>query len=305
MDERLDFTAGPGEADERLDKCVKRYAGDDYSREQLKNLILSGDVTVNSRKVKPGYIVKTGDFVAIRIPPRKAHCLEPEDIRIDVLHEDEHIIVVDKPAGMVVHPGAGNIKGTLVAALLCRLGDLPEAAGSPLRPGMVHRLDKDTSGVMVVAKTDKAMRSLAKQFQARTVKKTYIAVVNGNVELDNGIVDAPLARQKTDRKKMGVEHSDGKSARTVYHVLERFGDFTLVRLDLFTGRTHQIRVHMEHLGHPVAGDRAYGGGGDIARQALHAEMLGFTHPGTAEDVRFFSPLPDDIACFIEQTRKKE
>jgi len=304
MAERIEFTTGLEDEGKRIDKCITLKLGEGYSRTLVKDLIESGNVTVNGLVVKPRYLVEPEEKVVVCIPVRDAQLLEPENIPLTILYEDEHIIVLNKTAGMVVHPGAGNFRGTLVSALLYHLGSLPEAEGGHYRPGIVHRLDKDTSGVMVVAKTDKAMRSLSNQFQEREVRKTYVALVNGKVEMDNGLIDAPLARQKTDRKKMCVEYSAGKTAKTVYHVVERFGNFTLVRIDLFTGRTHQIRVHMKHIGYPVAGDAVYGGKGDFHRQALHAETLGFTHPETAEPVEFFAPMPEDMAEFIKSVKKK-
>ncbi|HPN72733.1 MAG TPA: RluA family pseudouridine synthase, partial [Candidatus Omnitrophota bacterium] len=262
MPELREFEAKEQDSGTRVDKWIATMLGEGYSRTQVKSLIEAGAVKLNGRPVKARYALSPGDRIELSIPEAESQDVEPENIPISILYEDEHVVVVNKPAGMVVHPGAGNFKGTLVSALLYHLGTLPGSVAGANRPGIVHRLDKDTSGVMVVAKTEKAMRSLAKQFQKRAVKKTYIALVSGNVEMDNGIIDAPIARQKMDRKKMGVEFSSGRTARTVYHVVERFGDFTLVRIDLFTGRTHQIRVHMKHIGNPVAGDQVYGGKGE-------------------------------------------
>ena len=303
MAERIEFAVSPEESGKRIDKCITLKLGEGYSRTLVKDLIESGNVTVDGINVKPRHSVMVGEHIIVSIPVVGEQFLEPENIPLTILHEDEHIVIVNKPSGMVVHPGAGNSKGTLVAALLYHLGSLPEAGDGQLRPGIVHRLDKDTTGVMVVAKTDKAMRCLSEQFQQREVKKTYLALVGGNLEMDNGIVDAPIARQKTDRKKMGVEFSAGRASKTVYHVLERFGKFTLLRIDLLTGRTHQIRVHMQYLGHPVVGDIVYGGKMGFSRQALHAETLGFTHPGTAEFVKFAAPLPEDMIEFIKRVKK--
>jgi 23S rRNA pseudouridine1911/1915/1917 synthase len=298
MPEQIDLIMGPSDDGKRIDKCIALKLGEGYSRTMVKELLGSGDITVEGVSVKPRHIAREGEKISVSIPARACPDLEPENIPLSILHEDEHVVIVDKPAGMVVHPGAGNFRGTLVSALLYRFGTLPAGDGSSHRPGIVHRLDKDTSGVMVVAKSDKAMRSLSGQFRDRTVKKIYAAIVSGVVEMDNGVIDAPLSRQKTDRKKMGVEHSSGKPARTVYHVVERYGNFTFLRIDLFTGRTHQIRAHMKYIGHPVAGDAAYGGRGEISRQALHAETLGFTHPGTSQKVEFSSAMPSDMADLI-------
>jgi 23S rRNA pseudouridine1911/1915/1917 synthase len=303
MAEKIELLAAREDAGKRIDKYITIQLGEGYSRTQVKELIESGNVIVDGQSVKPRYIVEGTEVIVVNILAPTILELEPENIPLSILHEDEHIIVVDKPAGMVVHPGAGNFRGTLVSALLYHLGSLPEAEDSPSRPGIVHRLDKDTSGVMVVAKNEKAMRSLARQFQNRAVRKTYIALVSGKVEMDNGVIEAPIARQKHDRKKMGVEYDSGRAAKTVYHVVERFENFTVVRIDLFTGRTHQIRVHMKHIGNPVAGDAVYGGKGSFHRQALHAETLAFAHPGTSEQVEFRAAMPGDMAKFIDSVRK--
>ncbi len=298
--EELKFTVGHEDAGKRIDKCVTLKLGEGYSRTYVKFLIDNGFVRVEDKRVKAHYIAREGDGVLVELPPPpEIEHVEPEDIPLNILYEDEWIIVVDKPAGMVVHPGAGNRTGTLVSALLHHCGKLPDT-GNDLRPGIVHRLDKDTSGVMVAARTPRALRSLAKQFQKRAVKKRYVALVKGRVEMDNGIVEAPLARHAVDRQKMDVEHVRGKKARTVYHVVRRFSDFTLVRLELETGRMHQIRVHMKYLGHPVLGDAKYGGGRAMPRQALHAEALGFTHPDPGKFVEFTSPMPEDMRGFVER-----
>ena len=300
MEERR-FAAGPEDAGIRIDKCIALKLGEGYSRTYVKFLMDNGCVRVNGRAVKARYSVREKDEIFLELLLQESGGIEAEAIPLNILYEDEWVIVVDKPAGMVVHPGAGNKKGTLVNALLYHCGKLPDTEDD-LRPGIVHRLDKDTSGVMVAAKNDRALRSLAKQFQRRTVKKHYVALVKGSVEMDNGIVEAPVARHPVDRKKMNVEYAAGKKARTIYHVIRRFSDFTLLSLDLETGRTHQIRVHMKHIGHPVLGDAKYGGGGGMARQALHAEKLMFTHPDTGKCMEFSSPMPADMREVIEKER---
>ncbi len=300
MEERK-FTAGPEDVGTRIDKYVTVKLGEGYSRTYVKFLMNNGHVRVNGEAVKPHYGVREGDEIFLELFPSEDAGIEPEDIPLNILYEDEWLIVVDKPPGMVVHPGAGNRKGTLVNALLYHCGKLPDT-DSDLRPGVVHRLDKDTSGVIVVAKNDRALRSLAEQFQNRTVKKRYVALVKGRVEMDNGIIEAPVARHVLDRKKMHVEYTKGKDARTVYHVVRRFGNFTLLRLEPTTGRTHQIRVHMKHLGHPVLGDVKYGGDHGAVRQALHAEMLAFTHPDTGKYMEFSSPMPEDMKVIVEKGR---
>ncbi|MFH1847395.1 MAG: RluA family pseudouridine synthase [Candidatus Omnitrophota bacterium] len=300
------FVVAEEEAGMRVDKYVSVKIGEDYSRTYVKALIEKGLVLLNGDRIKPCNSIRENDevFVEFIESPAFINNLEAENIPLKVVYEDEWVIVVDKPVGMVVHPGAGNKKGTLVSAVLYHCGSLPETTNK-FRPGIVHRLDKDTSGVMVVAKNDRALRSLSKQFQNRTVTKKYLALVKGRVEIDNGIVEAPIARHPGDRKKMRVEFTEGKAAKTIYHVLGRFEGFTLLRLELLTGRTHQIRVHMQHLGHPVIGDVTYGARYGMNRQALHAESLGFTHPGTGKHVEFRSPMPDDIKFLVERKTLKE
>ncbi|NQT32128.1 MAG: RluA family pseudouridine synthase [Candidatus Omnitrophica bacterium] len=301
MDE-LTFTVTQEEAGIRVDKCIALRLGEEYSRTYVKYLMDNGFVSVNEKSVKPSYITHEGDEVFLELVPSPEDMdIEPEDIKLTILYEDEWVIVIDKPAGMVVHPGAGNKKGTMASALLYHCGKLPDA-GDRARPGIVHRLDKGTSGVIVAAKNERALRSLSRQFQKRAVKKCYLVLVKGRVEIDNGVIEVPVARHSTDRKKMSVDHDSGKPARTVYHVLERFERFTLLRLELFTGRTHQIRVHMQHIGYPVIGDVKYGGDRRMPRQALHAELLGFTHPDTGEYMEFTSPMPEDMKEFLETSR---
>ena len=309
----LRFTVGPEGKGTRIDKYVALKLGEGYSRVYARSLIEGSFVLVNGGKIKPRYIAKQGDEVLVRMPAAGGRGIEAENIPVRVLYEDDCVIVVDKPAGMVVHPGAGNNKSTLVNALLYHCRNLPDT-GDELRPGIVHRLDRDTSGVLVAAKNDRALRSLSKQFQKRTVKKRYIALVSGRVVFDNGVVDIPIARHAVTRQKMDVAAGKGRSARTVYHVVRRFHDFTLLRLEPETGRTHQIRVHMRHIGHPVLGDRIYGKAGGMDRQALHAEMIGFSHPDTGEYMEFYSPVPDDIMevirksglpCAINDNKKRD
>lgn len=298
--DNLTFTITPEEAGKRIDKIVGDRLGEGYSRTFGQGLIQKGLVLLNGEAVKARYLAEEGDEVSLTIPPAEKNDLEPEDIPLKILYEDDWIIVIDKPAGLVVHPGAGNKTGTVVNALLFHCGKLP-SADDELRPGIVHRLDKDTSGVLVVAKNDRALRSLSKQFQHRAVKKRYLTVVKGTVPMDNGIIEAPIARSAHDRKKMGVVETErGKSARTIYHVVKRIKGMTVLRIDLETGRTHQIRVHLKHLGHPVVGDSVYGKSDGVKRQALHAESIGFTHPDTGEYMEFTSPVPDDIREIIEK-----
>jgi len=290
----------------RIDKCVSVNLGEEYSRTYIKDLIDQGQMTVNGKNEKPKYIVKEGDVVELTIIPPEPLRAAPEYIPLNIIFEDDWIIVLNKPAGLVVHPGSGNKNGTLVNALLYYADRLADT-GDELRPGIVHRLDKDTSGVIVIAKNERALRSLAKQFQKRAITKKYIAVVKGVISHDSGVVDAPIARHKIDRHKMDVvdDEDEGRNARTVYRVVKRFSDCTLVEVHPETGRTHQIRVHMKHIGHPVLGDAVYGGKSpDIPRQALHAETLGFTHPDSGKYVEFHAPVPDDIMKVIKQRDKR-
>ncbi|MDP8259287.1 MAG: RluA family pseudouridine synthase, partial [Candidatus Aadella gelida] len=279
--------------DKRIDKVVTSVLGEDYSRTYAKSLIDDDFVTVNGETVKPKYTVSENDKVIIKIPDPETSFAEPENIPLEILYEDAGIVVINKPAGMVVHPGAGNKKGTLVNALLYHCGNLPDT-GDPGRPGIVHRLDKDTSGVIIAAKNDKVLRSLGKQFQNRTIKKTYIALVKGRVELDNGIVDLPIGRSSKDRKKMDVDILGGKDAYTVYHVVKRFSKFTILRVEPKTGRTHQIRVHMKHIDYPLLGDVKYGYPQGMERHALHAESITFTNPETAKTMEVKAPMPEDM-----------
>ncbi len=299
MEKTIQFIAGPEDEGKRIDKCIADKFSGEHSRTYVKSLIDDGHVHVNGNIIKPHHITHEKDEVVVNIQPLDPQDVKPENIPLDVIYEDEWIIVVNKSAGMVVHPGAGNKAGTLVGALLHHCGMLPEFDDES-RPGIVHRLDKDTSGVIVVAKKQKALRSLSKQFQNRTVKKTYLALVKGNLELDNGVIEAPLARDISDRKKMNIKYAVGKEARTVYHVIKRFGKFTFIRLEPETGRTHQIRVHMKYLGHIILGDAKYGCPRGMARHALHAESIRFTHPGTGETMSFSVPIPREMEEILDR-----
>jgi len=285
----------------RLDVFIKEREPD-FSRTVIQRLIASEKVWVNGKTSKAHHHLGLGDRVMWVAPERSAIELLPEDIPLAVLHEDDAVCVINKPAGLVVHPGAGHRAHTLVHALLHHTSSLSRQSAE--RPGIVHRLDKETSGVMVVAKTDAAHMHLARQFKDHTIERKYVALVDGEVAFDEGVIDIPIRRHKTARKRMAAGFGDdAREARTRYKVIRRFGAFTAVALFPQTGRTHQLRVHLADLGHPVLGDPLYGNKKSFARLALHAESLGFEHPVTGQRVCFTSPLPAEMRAAMEQTPK--
>ena len=275
----------------------------DVSRSRFQNLITLGQVQVNTRTVRPSYRVRAGDEIRVTLPPAEIPVIEPEPIPLDIVFEDEFVLVVNKPRGMVVHPGAGHYRGTLVNALLYHCRNLSGINGV-LRPGIVHRLDKDTSGLLMVAKNDPAHLALSTQLKERRVLKEYLALVYGRVKEDAGKVEAPVGRHPWDRQKMTVTPK-GRAAVTHYQVLERFKSYTFLRLHLETGRTHQIRVHLAHIGHPVVCDQKYGPKKvhlGLDGQFLHASVLGFTHPASGEFLRFQAPLPAELETILKHLR---
>ncbi|MGI1690132.1 RluA family pseudouridine synthase [Thermoanaerobacter uzonensis] len=277
----------------------------DYTRSYIKKLIVDGLVFVNGKTVKPSYKVKENDEVVVNIPEAEKIDVLPENIPLDILYEDDDIIVINKPQGMVVHPAPGNYSGTLVNALLYHCKNLSGINGI-LRPGIVHRLDKDTSGVMVIAKNDKAYISLSNQIKKRSVFKKYVAIVEGVIKDEEGKIEALIGRHPVDRKKMAVIE-DGRYALTLYKVLERFKENTLIEAVIKTGRTHQIRVHMAYIGHPVVGDPVYGFKKQkfkLEGQALHSRVLGFIHPTKGVYMEFEAPLPEYFKKLIEILRNK-
>ena len=283
----------------RIDVFLARQLKD-QSRTSLKNLIVAGHVLVNKKKIKPHYCLKIGDEIDIEIPPKQETSLVSENIPLDIIFEDEDLLVVNKPEGMVVHPGAGNPKETLVNALLHHTKDLSDV--NPERPGIVHRLDKETSGLMVVAKNNFSHLELSKQFRIHLIKRRYIALVRGRVEFKEGVIDVPINRHPVRRKNMSVSFApDAKEAQTYYRTVKRFEDFTLLELLPKTGRTHQLRVHLAYLKHPILGDSKYGNKKDFPRLALHAKDLGFRHPRKEEFLEFTSPLPQEIKKAIGDT----
>lgn len=287
----------------RIDVLLASYF-QELSRSHLQKSIAGGLITVNGKTVKANYKVQAGDEISITFSEAKPVEIIGEDIPLDILYEDTDIIVVNKSRGMVVHPATGNYQGTLVNALLDHCQDLSGINGE-IRPGIVHRLDKDTSGVMVAAKNDRAHLSLAEQIKNRTASRKYIAIVHGNIAEEQGIINAPLGRHPSDRKKMAVTFSNSKEAITRFRVIERFINFTLIECKLQTGRTHQIRVHMQYIGHPVVGDPKYGPEKKrfpIEGQALHSAELSLKHPVTAENMVFTAPLPTDMVEILNQLR---
>ncbi|HZZ95324.1 MAG TPA: RluA family pseudouridine synthase [Usitatibacter sp.] len=295
----LRFTIPVELAGLRLDQALARLLPDE-SRTRLARLIDQGHVTVDGAPAAPRLKLKSGEAVDVALVPRPEEAAHrPEAIGLPIVHEDDDVLVIDKPAGLVVHPGSGNWEGTLLNALLHHV---PGNSRLP-RAGIVHRLDKDTSGLLVVAKTEAAQQSLVRQLQARTVKRTYLAIARGRIARD-GTVEAPIGRHPVQRTKMAVVES-GKPAVTHYRVRERLAGHTFIECDLETGRTHQIRVHLASIGHPLEGDPAYAGRGPklIGRQALHAWRLAFVHPASGETARFESPWPADLEALLEALRR--
>nr|WP_240545960.1 RluA family pseudouridine synthase [Paenibacillus artemisiicola] len=290
------FEIGESSAGERLDKFVTESMEDGaVSRTQVQDWIKSGAVLVGGREAKANYKLAVADVVTVIVPEPEEAVFAAEDIPLDVAYEDSDVIVLNKPRGMVVHPAPGHYSGTVVNALMHHCKDLSGINGV-LRPGIVHRIDKDTSGLLMAAKNDLAHLSLAEQLKAHSVTRKYMALVHGNMPHENGTVDAPIGRDPQDRKLFTVTHKGSKEAVTHFQVLERFGDYTLLELQLETGRTHQIRVHMKYVGHPLAGDPVYGRSKTIGLkgQALHAAVLGFVHPRSGEYLEFQAPIPADM-----------
>ena len=291
------FRVAEPQRGQRLDQFLRAELPQ-HSRAFLQRLTADGHVTVNARATKPSYKVRVGDSVSIEIPPPRPLDVQPEAIPLEILFEDDDLIVINKPAGLVVHPAAGNREHTLVNALLHHCRGQLAGIGGVERPGIVHRLDKGTSGCLVVAKTDFAHQSLVGQFKSRGVTKIYRALCWGQFARRSGRVDATIGRSDRDRKKMSSRSRRGRPSLTEYRVLKQRADFALVELTLHTGRTHQIRVHMAHVGHPVVGDTTYGRARksdiSVARPLLHAYKLGFTHPRTGARMEFTAAIPDDM-----------
>ena len=304
MEEFREIFVKPEEAECRLDQFLARNVSE-MTRSFIQRLITDGKVTVNGIiRTKSGFTLSAGSLIRMTLPPPIPSEVTPEAIPLDILYEDAHLAVINKSRGMVVHPAAGNWQGTLVNALLSHCQDLSGINGV-IRPGIVHRLDKDTSGVMLVAKTDQAHVSLAEQIKSHTAGRIYVAVVHGIFVQDEGTIEGAIGRHPKDRKKMSVIRQGGKAAVTHYKILERLARHTVVSCRLETGRTHQIRVHMAYIGHPVVGDPKYGPpvtGISIKGQALHSSEIHFRHPVTGELLNFSATLPDDMQQLINQLR---
>ena len=315
MSEELFLTVTAEEAGTRLDAYLAAAEELSLTRSAAVRLIEDGQVTVNGKKVNKKDKVKASDEICVQVPEPEMTEAVPQNIPLDIIYEDEDILVVNKPCGMVVHPAAGNPDGTLVNAILYHCGDSLSGIGGVIRPGIVHRIDKDTSGLLVVAKNDAAHQSLADQLKVHRVRRVYHAIAIGNLREDVGTVDAPIGRHPTDRKKMAVLRGVGAHARdavTHYRVLERFAGMCHVECKLETGRTHQIRVHMASLGHPLLGDPVYGGANHrfcethpalMHGQCLHAAELSLVHPKSGEEMHFTCPLPEDMERILELLRR--
>lgn len=301
------LTAGPAAAGQRLDRWLAA-ACDDLSRSALQSLMEEGRVTVDGRPANKKNKLRGGETITLTLPDPQPIEAQPQNIPLEIVYEDAHLLVVNKPKGMVVHPAAGNEDGTLVNALLYHCGDSLSGINGVIRPGIVHRIDKDTSGLLIVAKNDAAHRSLAEQIKAHSFTREYRAVVYGRIKAD-GTVDAPIARHPQERKRMAVVRSPAaREAVTHYFVVRHFTGFTQLRLRLETGRTHQIRVHMAYIGHPVAGDPVYGPKKVITSlggQCLHAGLIGFVHPRTGRYMEFEAPLPPYFTDFLKTLRPEE
>ncbi|MFA5286965.1 MAG: RluA family pseudouridine synthase [Candidatus Omnitrophota bacterium] len=298
------FIVSAEEAGTRLDILLSNFSKNKrlgLSRVFIKGLILDGAVRVkNEAIIKPHYKVKSGEEVGFGFMDKVKGALKAEDIKLDIVYEDEDLAVINKPTGMVVHPAPGNYEHTLVNALKNIFKSLSDI--NPDRPGIVHRLDKETSGLLVIAKNNASHLDLVRQFAEHSVKKEYLAIVKGSVEFDEGMIEAPIARHATRRKNMAVNFSDqAKEAKTHYRTLKRYKNFSLLELKPFTGRTHQLRVHLDFIGHPILGDDKYGKGNEFTRLALHAKTLGFTHPRTGKFVEFKAPIPKELNDFLNKS----
>ena len=299
------FTIETEDVNKRVDVFLNEEM-EDVSRSALQKNIEKGNITVNGEKISKNYKLRIGDIVEAELPPPENIDIVPEDIPLDIMYEDDDLIVINKPQNMVVHPAPGHYTGTLVNALMFHCGDNLSGINGVLRPGIVHRIDKDTSGVLVIAKSDLAHKGLSEQLAEHSMKRVYNAIVYNSFNEESGTVDRNIDRSKNDRKKMAVVMQGGRNAVTHYKVIEKLGKYTWVELQLETGRTHQIRVHMSYIGHPLLGDPVYGPKKcpfNLNGQVLHAKVLGFVHPRTGEYMEFNSELPDYFSSLIERLKK--
>lgn len=302
LEEREELIITEEQAGQRADVALAQML--DITRSNMQKLMDEGRAVKGTKVLKSNYKLKAGDKIIVSLPEPEPLDVQPENIPLDIIYEDEDVVVVNKARGMVVHPAAGNYSGTLVNALLYHCKNLSGINGV-IRPGIVHRLDKDTSGIMICAKNDQAHVSLSQQIQSKTAKRSYLCVVRGNIKTDSGTIETLISRDKNDRKKMAVVKEDGRNAITDYEVVERFGKYTIVKCNLRTGRTHQIRVHMEYLGYPIVGDPKYSPMKtpfSINGQALHSLTLDFIHPHTGEAMHFEAPLPEDMHKIVTRLR---
>lgn len=307
---QIQIVVKEGDEGKRLDSYISTVK-EELSRMTVKRLVEENKITVNQKYIKPAYLVQQGDIIQIELEEPKETILKAQDIPISVIYEDKDILVVNKPKGLVVHPANGNPDGTLVNAILALCKDSLSGIGGEIRPGIVHRLDKDTSGLLIVAKNDVAHVKMSEQIKNREVKKTYIALVRGFVPEQEATINMPIGRSNKDRKKMAIT-KNGKQAITHFHVLERFrtqkASYTLLEIKIDTGRTHQIRVHMAEIGHPVIGDMVYSNGKNefgVEGQCLHAQKLEFKHPITGKQMKLEAPLPDYLKEILEQLEKNK
>ena len=303
--DKIELLVMPEEAGIRIDRFLSNKL-EEMSRSYLQKLLKDNLIYVNGGHIKSNYKVQPTDQIIIEIPEAETLDILPEDIPLDILYEDEDVLVVNKPKGMVVHPSAGHTSGTLVNAVLYHCQGNLSGINGVMRPGIVHRIDKDTTGALLICKNDNAHKDLAEQLKEHSIKRRYRAIVLGNIKEQEGTVEGPIGRHPIDRKKMAINHKNGKDAVTHYRVLERFGNFTDIECRLETGRTHQIRVHMTSIGHPLLGDEVYGSGKNpfhLQGQTLHAMVLGFVHPRTGEYMEFTAPLPEYFVKLLEKLRK--
>ena len=295
-----------GNQGERIDRFLSANL-EDLSRSYIQKLVKEGGILVNGNPVKANYKINAGDEIRVQIPDPEPLDILPEEIPLDILYEDEDILVVNKPKGMVVHPAPGHYSHTLVNAVLYHCGSRLSGINGVLRPGIVHRIDMDTTGSLLICKNDRAHQILADELKEHHITRRYHAVVLGNLKEDTGTMNAPIGRNPTDRKKMSTKAPNGRRAVTHYRVLERFGDYTYIECELETGRTHQIRVHMASIGHPILGDSVYGPAKcpfKLEGQTLHAKILGITHPSTGKYMEFDAPLPDYFVSLLERLRNR-